>query len=396
MKTRKLLHIAAIVFSSVASLLTHGSAKAETAVKKAKKNGGEISKLHRSHKAAGDAADNADDAPPAPHKAKAAAAGTPKKPASTAQRAQTPDHTVRVGNLVLHHATGDSAKAAAQQESAEPPKKLDPALMASAERSTPPPAPLSHIAPASASETVAAMSADEASRYPWRREIVTTTFWIGENSSKNNPVPNHASSWDPKWTSNYGGSDEPDTAKRTSEYTPAAFTPGQNPFYIALPYNDMEHGAHKLEASKVIPWFYKDYKGPTKSVCKGRWLAIRHGNKVCYAQWEDAGPFRTDHWEYVFGNERPRPNLNRGAGLDVSPAVRDYLGMNGSDVTDWKFVDFDEVPAGPWAKFGENNTFVQNARKSGTAVAQMQESKAKNPVTLRDLTTAAWSGTNVQ
>jgi hypothetical protein len=107
-------------------------------------------------------------------------------------------------------------------------------------------------------------------------------------------------------------------------------------------------------------------------------------DRVAYAQWEDAGPFRTDHWEYVFGQERPKPNLNRGAGLDVSPAVRDYLGMNDTDVTDWRFVDFDEIPQGPWATYGENNTFVQNARKGSTQVAQVQESKALTPVSLRE------------
>jgi hypothetical protein len=48
------------------------------------------------------------------------------------------------------------------------------------------------------------------------------------------------------------------------------------------------------------------------SWCKDRWVAIRHGNKVCFAQWEDVGPFQTDHWQYVFGNERPRPNKNSG------------------------------------------------------------------------------------
>jgi hypothetical protein len=45
------------------------------------------------------------------------------------------------------------------------------------------------------------------------------------------------------------------------------------------------------------------------------------------------GPFRTDYWQYVFGNERPKLNLNKGAGLDVSPAVRDYLGLSDTDVT---------------------------------------------------------------
>ena len=99
------------------------------------------------------------------------------------------------------------------------------------------------------------------------------------------------------------------------------------------------------------------------STCKDRWIAIRKGNRTAYAQWEDAGPFRTDHWQYVFGNERPKPNLNKGAALDVSPAVRDYLRLRQTDVTDWRFVDFSEVPCGPWSILGENNTFVINDRK---------------------------------
>jgi hypothetical protein len=72
----------------------------------------------------------------------------------------------------------------------------------------------------------------------------------------------------------------------------------------------------------------------------------------------------------VFGNERPKPNLNNGAGLDVSPAVRDYLGLKQTDVTDWRFVDFSEVPRGPWSTLGENNTFVINSRKKDVKVAE--------------------------
>ena len=74
------------------------------------------------------------------------------------------------------------------------------------------------------------------------------------------------------------------------------------------------------------------------------------------------GPFRTDNWQYVFGPERPLPNLNKGAGLDVSPAVRDFLGLDETDVTDWKFVDFEEVPGGPWSTYGDNNAFIINRR----------------------------------
>ena len=206
-------------------------------------------------------------------------------------------------------------------------------------------------------------------RYPWKKEIVTTVFWIGEQPSGNNPVPNQSSSWDKNWSKNYGGFDDPNPARR-SAYIPVKFTPHQNPFYCALPYNDKASTGHRPEAPQVVPWFKEAYQGPAVSVCKGRWIAIRKGNKVVYAQWEDAGPFRTDHWQYVFGSERPKPNLNKGAGLDVSPAVRDYLGLQPTDVTDWKFVDFSEVPLGPWAKFGENNTFVMKAHKAGELVVE--------------------------
>lgn len=199
-------------------------------------------------------------------------------------------------------------------------------------------------------------------QYPWRSAIVTTTFWIGEKPSDNNPVPNRKSCWDSKWVENYGGTDSPKRTDRRSTFIPRDFTPRQNPFYVALPYNDMTSKGHKPEAAQMIPWYQKDFQSPSRSVCKGRWIAIRQGNRICYAQWEDAGPFRTDHAGYVFGNERPKPNLNKGAGLDVSPAVRDFLGMDDTDITDWKFVEFADVPAGPWATFGDNNTFVINRR----------------------------------
>lgn len=203
--------------------------------------------------------------------------------------------------------------------------------------------------------------------YPWRKNIVTTTFWAGESATRRNPVPNRSSCWDPAWAHNYGGTDDPEPSGR-AQYLPAKFTPRQNPFYFALPYNDVEHGATKPEAAKVIPWFKQAFRCSGQSVLKDRWIAIRYCGRVVYAQWEDAGPFRTDHWEYVFGQARPKKNLNKGAGLDVSPAVRDFLRMNDSDVTDWRFVDFSEVPVGPWAQHGENNTFVRNARRAGRRI----------------------------
>lgn len=192
--------------------------------------------------------------------------------------------------------------------------------------------------------------------YPWRHRIMTTTFWIGEDAAKNNPVPNDKSSWDTQWEKNFGGYDTPDKSQRIG-FRPAGFIPTQNPFYIALPYNDINLSGTKPEASKVIPWFSKRFERNGKSVIKGQWVAIHYNGRVCFAQWEDVGPFRTDHWQYVFGQDRPSPNRNKAAGLDVSPAVRDYLGLRGNDYTDWKFVEVSEVPRGPWTKYGRNNPF---------------------------------------
>ena len=215
-------------------------------------------------------------------------------------------------------------------------------------------------------------------RFPWKTNIVTTVFWVGEQPTANNPVPNTKSSWDANWAANYGGYDTPDASARRN-FIPVSFTPRQNPFYVALPYNDVTHGRHKPEAALVIPWFKQQFREQGQSVCKGRWLAIRKGNRICYAQWEDCGPFRTDHFQYVFQNERPKPNLNRGAGLDVSPAVRDYLGIGSTDVTDWQFVEVRDVPAGPWRNYGDNNHFVIAQRQAQQGQQRVAQDTATAP-----------------
>ncbi len=199
-------------------------------------------------------------------------------------------------------------------------------------------------------------------RYPWKNNIVTTTFWVGESASAKKTVRNYASCWDLNWSASYGGFDNPNPSARRG-FVPAAFIPMQNPFYCSLPYNDIVGNKSKPEAKTVIPWFHEAFEREGRSVCRDRWLRMRNrAGKDCYAQWSDCGPFRANHWQYVFGDERPKPNRNQGAGLGVSPAVRDYLALSSTDVTDWQFVDFRDVPRGPWAMYGENNTFVRQAR----------------------------------
>ena len=192
----------------------------------------------------------------------------------------------------------------------------------------------------------------------WKRNVVATVFWVGELPTENNPTPNTMSAWDQNWQANFGGYDQPD---HRDGYLPAGFTPSLNPFYVALPYNDVaKGGVHRPEASQVIPWFWESYRGDGISVCKGRWVAIHHEGKVCFAQWEDVGPFEVDHWQYVFGKESPRGNRNQSAGIDLSPAVRDFLNLRSGQTVEWRFANDREVPRGPWKNWSREPELPQH------------------------------------
>src|SRR3954468_13037884 len=63
------------------------------------------------------------------------------------------------------------------------------------------------------------------SQYPWKRNIVTTVFWVGEAASARNPVHNRSSSWDLNWATSFGGYDNPDASQRTKDFTPIGLVP---------------------------------------------------------------------------------------------------------------------------------------------------------------------------
>lgn len=195
--------------------------------------------------------------------------------------------------------------------------------------------------------------------YPWKTRVTCTIFWIGELPSQNNPTPNCKSSWDQQWSANFGGYDDPDPANRvanhtTGDFRPKNFVPKLNPFYIALPYNDVSGGVHKPEAPRVIPWFARMNPGQGETVLKGRWVQIYNGSRSCYAQWEDCGPWVTDDWEFVFGTKPPKTTQNGSAGIDLSPAIRDYLTLRSGQKVHWRFVEAGQVPYGPWKKYGQD------------------------------------------
>lgn len=188
--------------------------------------------------------------------------------------------------------------------------------------------------------------------YPWKTNIITTVFWIGEGGSALSSTTNHASSWDMQWTYHNGGVDDPDEMSKKSGYSFDTHASTLNPFYIALPFNDL---AYPEKAQRWLPagWYKPQRRGEKPvSACQGRWIEIKNRRGlVCYAQWEDVGPLVSDHAEYVFGPERPT-TLTR-AGLDVSPAVAKYLGIDSTAITSWRFVDDADVQPGMWLRYDE-------------------------------------------
>ena len=178
--------------------------------------------------------------------------------------------------------------------------------------------------------------------YPWKTDIVATTFWIGEKSAT-------ASAWNQDWVRSNNGADSP---QERNGYATAGHASSFNPFYIALPFNDL---AFPDKARRWLPpgWHARMRDGKAVSACKDRWVEIKDQNDdTCYAQWEDVGPLRNDHAEYVFGSERPGPGAE--AGISVSPAVRDYITAGGAkSIVSWRFVDAQNVRPGVWLRYDE-------------------------------------------
>lgn len=211
--------------------------------------------------------------------------------------------------------------------------------------------------------------------YLWHEDITASTFWAGEGASKNNGhISNYGSAWHTGWAVDFGLEDHPVNIERDSDFIPTSdeFTGNQNPYYIALPYNDFSNivydGSGSLKTTdKMIGGEYGKkmssqsacyWKNETsnESACKNRWVEIRRGDKLCYAQWEDAGPYYYEDTAYVFGTSKPLNTTDKPyAAIDLSPSCWLYLGKsmgeegtNGS--VDWRFIDEENVPEGPWKK----------------------------------------------
>jgi hypothetical protein len=246
----------------------------------------------------------------------------------------------------------------------------------------------------------------DSGKYPVHTNIVATTFWVGEifNASVSDGSQ-VCSTYDSQWAyrhtgvkpyltpstasacpgSSYGGCDGVSsgttdatfvctTERRTSAngYFPTKQpTPKQNPFYLDLPYDDVNDPTAFARRCTDIPWAAADNAATGVNNCansnysymKNRWVQLTGPNgNVCYGQIEDAGPSSGSLYHdagYVFGSTNARPantqfsgDASQGAGMDVSPALNGCLGFadldGDNDHVSWRFVD--SPPAGPWTK----------------------------------------------
>jgi len=241
--------------------------------------------------------------------------------------------------------------------------------------------------------------------YPLHTNIVATTFWVGEifnaDLSDGSQV---CSTYDSEWALSHtgveagsvssdaagcagspvGGCDGVSTGsgdnfscETESRSAENAFLPTEqsapleNPFYLDLPYDDLNDPVGFDNRCDVIPWAaeYNEEAGADNcdngeySYMKNSWVQITGPNgDTCYGQVEDAGPSSGDAYhdsEYVFGENDARPanddfsnDSSQGAGMDVSPALNGCLGFSeldgASDTVDWRFISAEDVPEGPW------------------------------------------------
>jgi hypothetical protein len=205
--------------------------------------------------------------------------------------------------------------------------------------------------------------------YPLHTGIAAAVFWVGEPKGNGSSEDNSVSAYDDSWETHFGGYDNYAITRVAPTYDNGiGFVPRENPFYLDLPFDDVNYQTAFRDRCQVVPWASEypagDCSNQDFSYMKNRWVEVQHTvsgiTYTAYAQIEDAGPYVYDDEAYVFGanDARPASQQANNAGLDVSPAVRDYLHFGGTDAQDqlnndenkvnWRFVNADQVPAGPW------------------------------------------------
>lgn len=107
-------------------------------------------------------------------------------------------------------------------------------------------------------------SAPTSPTYPQHTNIMASMFYVGEPANEDNGyIQNRDSTWDEEWMEHYGGIDTPNAR---NGWRPAAFTPKENPFYVALPYNDLDDNGNRKPSAKKVYWFNQAKDGGLRFV----------------------------------------------------------------------------------------------------------------------------------
>jgi hypothetical protein len=207
--------------------------------------------------------------------------------------------------------------------------------------------------------------------YPVHSQVPATVFRIGVMvPGRGDDAQSLRSGWDRDWAAHYGGCDgygsvgpacRSDLAGRTPpDWFPVAMVPKENPYYVGLPYNDLEDPGR----AAVIPWardhgYVEHLRDRSFSLIKNRWVRVTGRTGSCYAQVEDTGPGLSDPG-YVLRGARPAqtPAINLSPALGRCVGVTDAAGLTH---VAWAFVD--RPPTGPWTAVPTTRQADQNGRR---------------------------------
>lgn len=264
----------------------------------------------------------------------------------------------------------------------------------SGKKTTPTHTTTTHTTTTATTAATTTTAAPSVGSYPLHTNIAATTFWVGEifDSSiadGSQACSTYDSQWAYHWSGGLNAGTDPSTdcagapiggcdgqpsgtgssfkcateARGASNgYFPKSplVHPAENPFYLDLPFDDVNDSTAFKERCHVIPWAAGSSQCSNQnfSFMKNHWVAITGPNgNTCYGQVEDAGPSHGSLYHdatYVFGttNAQPVQGQFNNAGLDVSPALNGCLGFKeldgDSDKVSWRFVG--TPPTGPWTR----------------------------------------------
>ena len=156
-------------------------------------------------------------------------------------------------------------------------------------------------------------------------------------------------------------------------------SPRKTPFTWRSLIMTFPEGSIRRRASRVIPWFRREYAGKGQSVCKGRWVQIVYNKRSCFAQWEDCGPFTTEDWPYVFG-DKASPSIPRTKGRALTsplPYATIWALREEQPLSTGALWNFYRIPRGPWSKYGDNNPFVNAGLGAGKKSLQLREDRLR-------------------